>query len=226
MNEQLKYVESEHAFLSTAMEHPVNAICWKRNLVGDFNEIISQLHLTGNITEVEPEDLLELHLSEQGDLARTILLQDFKLLQDYGADPILNVIKYYEEDAVYPFFPTDVYSFHVDRSPIAADTILCTYYGDASELVPNAFAQQKIKNPAILSQLKKNFDGPEEGFEAFLSENFFDLHYELLPNAPIVNLGIGNLWRLAVDSPESKTLPCIHRAPREASGAYRLLMIC
>jgi hypothetical protein len=71
--------------------------------------------------ELEEEELWELALSEQGQLARELLLNDLKLLKDHGASPILNLIKCYEGGDIFPFFPTDVYSFHVDRSPIPPD---------------------------------------------------------------------------------------------------------
>jgi hypothetical protein len=175
---------------------------------------------------ISEEELLALELSEQGKLALTILLNDLKLLRDHGASPILNLIQNYERDADYPFFPTDVYSFHVDRSPIPTDTFLCTYYGQSSEIVPNAQAEQKLLVPAIRRELRKLYTGKEEGFEAFLSEHFFDLHYQAKPNAPLISLGLGNMWRLAVDHPESKVLPCVHRAPIEKNGEPRLLLIC
>ena len=80
--------------------------------------------------------------------------------------------------------------------------------------------------PEIRDELKKLYGGPDEGFEAFLTEHFFDLHYRAKPDARPVSLGLGNLWRLAVEHPESKVLPCVHRAPMEKSGETRLLMIC
>ena len=80
--------------------------------------------------------------------------------------------------------------------------------------------------PEIRAQLKKLYGGPEQGFEAFLSEHFFDLHYQAKPTAQPINLGLGNLWKLAVDHPESNVLPCVHRAPVEKTGQKRLLMIC
>ena len=70
------------------------------------------------------------------------------------------------------------------------------------------------------------FDGAEDEFEDFLKENFFDLHYQAKADSEPINLGIGHLWRLAVDHPEQKVLPCVHRAPKENEGEYRLLLIC
>jgi hypothetical protein len=69
-------------------------------------------------------------------------------------------------------------------------------------------------------------NGPAEELDDFLKENYFDLHYQAKPNATPVNLGLGHLWRLAVNHPEQQVLPCIHRAPIEKEGEYRLLLIC
>jgi hypothetical protein len=92
--------------------------------------------------------------------------------------------------------------------------------------LPNVLSEKKVLIPEIRDELKKLYGGAEEGFESFLSEHFFDLHYQAKPNASPISLGIGNLWKLAVDHPESKVLPCVHRAPKEKSGQRRLLMIC
>ena len=165
-------------------------------------------------------------MSESGQLAREIILEDLKLLKAHGASPILNVTKHYDRDETDAFFPTDVYSFHIDRSPIPTDTFLCTYYGESSELLPNSQGIKKVLVPEIRDQLKKIYGGAEDGFELFLTENFFDLPYQALPNANPISFGIGNMWKLAVDHPESKVLPCIHRAPVEKSGQNRLMMIC
>ena len=223
---QIKYVNSFEELISTPFYGEVNAICWKRNLTGNFAEIVNKVKLNGNMAVLEQDELLALELSERGQLARETLLNDFKLLSGYGALPTLNLIRYYERDDALPFFPTDVYSYHVDRSPIPTATFLCTYHGDASDILPNAQAEQKIQVAEIRAELKKLYDGPDEGFEAFLTEHFFDLHYQAKPGAQPINLGLGNLWRLAVDHPESKVPPCVHRAPNEKTGGTRLLMIC
>jgi hypothetical protein len=212
--------------VSTSFNGATNAICWTRTLTGDFAEIVNKIPLHENIMVIEPEQLCALELTEQGQLAREIILHDLQLLTAHGAAPTLNLIRYYERDDAYPFFPTDVYSFHVDRSPVPADTFLCTYYGAPSEILPNAQAQQKVLVPEIREQLKKIYGGAEEGFEEFLSDHFFDLHYQAAANAQPISLGIGNLWRLSTDHPASPVLPCVHRAPKEKPGEPRLLLIC
>lgn len=219
-------VANFHDLVSTPFAGEINAICWARDLQGDFSEIVEKLILSENIKEIKEEELYELQLSDQGNLAREILLNDMNLLKHHGASPVLNLIKYYDTDDEHSFFPTDVYSFHVDRSPIPIDTFLCTYYGDSSEILPNSEAIKKVLIPEIRSELKKLYTGTDIDFESFLSENFFDLHYLPKANANPISLGLGNLWRLAIDHPESLVPPCIHRAPREKSGKTRLLLIC
>ena len=221
---QIQWVTNFQDLVSTPFHGKINAICWTRQLIGDFAEIVKKVELNDNITVLDEEELRELQLSEKGQLARELLLNDLKLLTAHGAAPVLNVIKCYDRDDAYLFFPTDVYSFHIDRSPIPTDTFLCTYYGDPSEILPNSEAIQKILIPEIRDELKKLYEGHDEGFEAFLIENFFDLHYQAKQNALPISLGLGHLWRLAIDHPDSKVRPCVHRAPKEKTS--RLLLIC
>ncbi|MEZ2445590.1 hypothetical protein AB6805_27935 [Chitinophaga sp. RCC_12] len=223
---QIHRVTNFQDLVATPFSGEMNAICWPRQLTGDFSEIVKKVALSGNITTIEEEELCELQLSEQGQLAREILLHDLEVLKGHGASPILNVISYYDRDDTFPFFPTDVYSFHVDRSPIPTDTFLCTYYGESSEILPNSQGKKKVLIPAIRDELKKLYQGAAEGFESFLSDHFFDLHYQATPDARPISLGLGHLWRLAVDHPESQVPPCIHRAPTEKPGESRLLLIC
>lgn len=223
---QIHCVTSFQELVSTPFQGEINAICWTRELTCDFSEIIQKVELNGNISEIEQEELRSLQLSTQGNFARELLLNDMKLLKAHGASPILNVINYYERDDSPPFFPTDVYSFHVDRSPVPTDTFLCTYYGEPSEMLPNSQGEKKVLLPEIRDALKKQYGGTEEGFESYLSEHFFDLHYQAKANARPISLGLGHLWKLAVDHPGSKVLPCLHRAPKENPGEKRLLLIC
>ena len=225
-NTQIGVVSTFSELVNSNFQGEMNAICWNRNLVGNFKEIVDKLELKENITEVSIEDLLALQLSEHGSFAREIILKDIQLLTDFGASPALNLLKFYERDDELDFISTDVYSYHVDRSPIETDTFLCTYHGAASDIVPNNQVEQKILIPEIREKLKELHDGPEAEFENFLEEYFFDLHYQPKPNAKPVNLGSGHLWRLAVDHPTQQVLPCVHRAPTENEGEYRLLLIC
>lgn len=225
-NNQVRVVTNFSELVNTTFQGEINAICWNRDLLGDFKEIVSKLELKENITEVSTEDLLALQLSEKGILARDIILSDIQLLTDFGASPSLNLLKHYERDQDLDFISTDVYSYHVDRSPIETDTFLCTYHGAASDIISNDQVEQKILIPEIREKLKALHDGPETEFESFLQEYFFDLHYQPKPNSEPVNLGSGQLWRLAVDHPTQQVLPCVHRAPIEKDGEYRLLLIC
>lgn len=222
----IQIVKSFQELVSKSFLGAINAMCWERDLKGDFADIVNKIELQENIAELSQEELCKLQLSEYGQLARNIILNDLELLKAHGASPILNIIKCYDRDDSLPFFPTDVYSFHVDRSPVPTDTFLCTYFGASSEIIPNVQAQQKVLVPEIRNELKKLYHGPDNGFEEFLTEHFFDLHYQTKPNEQPVSLGLGHLWKLAVDHPESKVQPCVHRAPIEKTGESRLLLIC
>ncbi|MBS1683518.1 MAG: DUF1826 domain-containing protein [Bacteroidetes bacterium] len=225
--EHIGYVSTFEELVSRPYQGMVNAICWRRELRGDFAEIVAKVPLEGNMMVLEPEALLALDLSAEGQLAREILLNDLVLLTAHGAAPVLNLIRCYERDEAVPFFPTDVYSWHVDRAPVPTDTILCTYHGATSDILPNAQAEQKILVPEIRAELVQLYGGADDAdFETWLSDNFYDLHYRAVRGAQPVSLGQGHLWRLAVDCAESGVPPCVHRAPVEADGRVRLMLIC
>lgn len=166
-HKQVEVVSTFAELVNTHFQGNKNAICWHRNLVGDFKEIVAKLELIENITEISTEDLLTLELSEQGDLARDIILKDMQLLTDMGASPLLNLLKHYERDEELDFISTDVYSFHVDRSPIETDTFLCTYHGAASDIVPNDQVEQKVLIPEIREKLKALHDSQKPNLKAF-----------------------------------------------------------
>jgi len=226
MKRQAKYVHSFDDLVSTTLRGDFNAVGWKRDLQGDFAEIVRKLRPEGNITTIEPEDLQELSLSEKGAQARETIVNDMALLTAHGADPVLNLIHSYDRDDSNAFFPTDVYSFHMDRSPVPTHTLLCTYHGRPSERLANARAMQKVRIPEIRARLRASHEGDDESFETYLSEHFYDLHYQPVAGARALSLGVGHLWKLSVDHPGSGVLPCVHRAPREKSGQPRLLLIC
>lgn len=223
---QVRRVKSFQELVSLPFQGEVNAMCWERQLAGDFSEIVRQVELKEDLVTLNATQLRSLSLSAQGELAREVLLKDLECLQAHGASPTLNVIRCYERDDDNPFFPTDVYSFHVDRSPVPTDTFLCTYYGAPSEILPNAQGLRKVEIPAIREQIRQQYQGRAEDFDTFLAEHFLDLHYEAIPGAQPLSLGHGHLWRLAIDHPESQVPPCLHRAPRENPGESRLLLIC
>src|ERR1700741_5061216 len=103
-SDQIQYVTNFQDLVATPFTGKINAICWNRELTGDFSEIAEKVELTENLATLDQKDLIELQLSEQGQLAREILLNDFRLLKAYGASPTLNLIKHYDRDDSYSFF--------------------------------------------------------------------------------------------------------------------------
>ena len=223
---QYEVVASFKDLIKAEFNEKINAFCWHRKLTGDFKEIVSKLQLIGEVTEVSIDDLSNLELSEAASLARGHIINDLTLLTRSGAQPVLNLIKAYPRDEELGFISTDVYSFHVDRSPIRTDTFLCTYHGTAGDIIPSDQVEQKIRIPDLQQKLRDLHQGSEIAFEKFLTENFFDLHYQPKPGSTPKNLGVAHLWKLAVDYPGQKAMPCVHRAPIERKGEYRLLLIC
>lgn len=225
-NSQIQNVSTISELIETPFQGVTNALCLDRELEGDFEELVQKLHLKEDITEVSIADLEQLELTAAGAKARQHIIQDLNHLHQAGARPTLNLLKAYERDDTLDYIATDVYSFHVDRSPIPTHTYLCTYFGATSAVLANDQAIQKIQIPEIRTKLFQLHDGPQETFESFLTDFFFDLHYQPLSGATPTNMKLGQLWRLAVDHPQQKVLPCIHRAPIEHPGQLRLLLIC
>jgi hypothetical protein len=223
----IKVVNSFDELVSTPFANGINAFCWQRHLPGDFNKIVDQLNSTEAITTLDESRLNALPLSDAGKAARTILLEDQKLLRDHGLSPTLDCILDYPRDEDSEVVPTDVYSFHVDSAQIAADTYLCSYTGAASEGLPQDEAIRKVDIPENRAALLEIYGGPDDdGFREFLRECCYDLHYAPLASAQPFSFGRGNLWRIALQYPDCPVPPCIHRAPASLPDqSPRLLLI-
>ena len=223
----IKVVKSFDELASTRFENPFNALCWPRSLAGNFSEVVEKLGVGEGITTLDESQLRSLPLSADGRVAINILLEDLRLLRDRDLDPVLNCIHGYPRDEDAGPVLTDVFSFHVDSAPVEADTWLCTYYGPPSEGLRNEEAIRRVDIPETRAELLKCFGGKDDGdFLTHLNENFYDLHYATLPEARPFSFGIGCLWRIAVDYPDSPVPPSIHRAPLTHRGdSARLLLI-
>lgn len=223
----IQYVGSFEELVSTKFAGQVNALCWPRQLPGDYGEIVSKLQVDRGITTIEEEDLNALSLSPEGQVAREILLQDQAMLTEHGLLPVFDCINgYVNHDEEGPM-PTHVQSFHADSATAEADTYLCSYFGLSSEGLDNSQAIRRVDIPETRAELLKLHGGHDDGgFLEFLNENFYDLHYAALPGAQPWHFGVGNLWRIACDYPGSPVPPCVHRAPDTIPGQPpRLLLI-
>lgn len=226
---RIKVVGSFEELVAFPFGPEVNAICWRRELDGDFDELAAVFRREKNVTSLDEDLLRDLKedLSPAGRAAIAALLEDQRLLRDHGLNPSLECVPRYlrdEEDAI---VRTDVYSFHADRATVATDTYLCSYNEAASEGLQNDNAQRHIDIPATRAALLKQFEQDGGGdFEEYLRENCYDLHYAPLPEAVPFSFGIGNLWRIAVEYPGCPVPPCLHRAPETLPGRLpRLLLI-
>ncbi|HUR58424.1 MAG TPA: hypothetical protein VM029_11980 [Opitutaceae bacterium] len=223
----IRYVQSFQDLVATPFATGINAVCWPRTPAGDFAEIVAHLGPGEGIVGLDEKRLRALALSAAGRVAVEFLLEDLRLLRSHGFAPELNCIYGYPRDEGDESFPTDVYSFHADRAPIAAETWLCTYHGAPSEGLANDEAQRRIDVPARRAELLHRLGGNDDAaFAAHLEETCQDLHYLPLPHAQPFSFGVGNLWRIAVDHPGNPVPPCIHRAPSPRPGdSPRLLLI-
>ena len=122
--------------------------------------------------------------------------------------------------------PTDVLSYHADSAPVEASTWLCTYFGAPSEGIGNEDCVRRCDLPETRAALLREYGGADDaGFAEFLNEHCYDLHYAPRPGAQPYSFGHFHLWRIAVAWPGSPVLPCVHRAPAQALGEPRLLLI-
>lgn len=208
-----------------------NAVCWRRQLVGDFDEVArlaGALDADADRLPLDDEALTRLHDSATpaGRLAITTLREDLRLLREQGHEPGLELLRRYPRDGD-PDLPTDVHSFHVDSATVPTETILCTYAGPATELLPRDQARRRVDQPELRARLRRRFgDGDDAVFAAWLAEHAFDLHFVPKPGAVPWRCGPGELWRLAVLHPGVAVPACVHRAPPAPAGsAPRLLLI-
>ena len=223
---RIKVVQSFAELIATPFANGVNALCWPRVLPGDFSEIVAQLGTGEEITNLDEARLNALTLSAAGRTARDILLADLQLLHTQGLAPVLNCIHGYPRDDEAATVPTDVFSFHADSAPVEAATWLCTYHGAPSEGLRNEEAQLRVDVSATRAALLKEYGGNDDaGFRDYLRENCYDLHYAPAPAAQPYSFGLGHLWRIAIDWPDSPVPPCVHRAPATVPGQPRLLLI-
>lgn len=223
---RIKRVNSFEELVAARFADGVNALCWERELPGDFGEVVARLEADESITALAEDRLRGLSLGAGGRVAVEVMLEDLRLLREQGRDPVLNCIHGYPRDETAGPVPTDVFSFHADSAPVEADTWLCTYHGLPSEGLRNEEARRRVDVPETRAELLKLHGGEDnDAFREFLQENCYDLHYAPVPAARPYSFGVGNLWRIAVDWPGSPVPPCIHRAPGTQPGQPRLLLI-
>jgi hypothetical protein len=221
----VRRVDSLQALLAVPFEGPCNSICWERSLRGDFDEVARRLPVRGGLTTVDEADLVRLPVRGPAAVAVATLLADLAGLREAGFAPELNVVLDYARDRD-EVLPTDVHSFHVDSASVPTDTFLCTYSGAASEALAVDEAERCVDIPHFRAALLARHGGADdERFAAWLSERHYDLHYRPTAGARPFSLGVGHLWRLAVQHPESPVHACIHRAPPTPPGAARRLLL-
>lgn len=223
----IKVVASFEELVTTRFGDGVNALCWPRELPGDFAEVAGRLQGHTGIRGLDASHLRSLPVSPEGRVAIEVLLADQQLLEDHGLSPELNCILAYPREEEPGAVRTDVYSFHADSAMAEADTWLCTYHGAPSEGLRNDEAERRVDLPETRAALLAEFGGPDDAdFLDYLEENCYDLHYVPVAGAQPFSFGVGHLWRIAVDYPGSPVPPCIHRAPQETAGQPpRLLLI-
>ncbi|MFO1437012.1 MAG: hypothetical protein U1F81_01745 [Verrucomicrobiaceae bacterium] len=224
-NPQTRVVDTFEALVGFRFENGVNAVCWPRDLEGDFAEVVSCLHVPQGITHLTEELLHSLDLSPAGQKAVEVMLADMERLRERELLPTLDCVNGYTHEIESPV-RTDVCSFHADSATVQADTWLCTYHGASSEGLRNDEVICRVDVPETREELRQlHAQEDDMPFEEWLEEHFYTLHYAPQPGAVPFRFGRGNLWRIALQYPDSPVLPCIHRAPDPMPGEKRLLLI-
>jgi hypothetical protein len=240
---RVQRVQTFDELISTPFVNGINALNWKRTLLGDFSEVVRRLErdhgLESGITALDADCLRDIgrspSFSDAGRIAIEEMLTDLQLLQQHGLDPELNAVNGFLRDANPGPVRTDVGSFHVDSATMETDTWLCTYHGMPSEGLRHEDALRRVDVTETRAELLKLYAeecaddsaaADDESFEEWLSENCYDLHYAPMSGTQPFSFGIGNLWRIATKWPGCAVPPCIHRAPEvEAGDGVRLLLI-
>lgn len=224
---RIQRVRTFAELVAAPFEDGINAVCWERKLPGDFGAVVAALGQTSGVDPIEESRLESLSVSADGRVAIAVMLEDLRRLREHTLDPVLNCITQYPRDEHSGPVKADVLSFHVDSAPLPAATWLCTYYGRPSEGLRNDEAVRRVDLAETRAELLKEFGGDDDHvFHDFLADACYDLHYAPLPNARPFSFGIGNIWRIACEYPDSAVPPCIHRAPDTGPGdTPRLLLI-
>ena len=224
---RIKVVRGLDELVGTSFADGVNALCWPRNLPGDFRAVVEALEAGEGIVTVDESHLRNLPLNDAGKTARDILLADQQMLRACDLQPNLDCVYGSVREEPEGLFHTDVYSWHIDTATVPADTYLCTYAGATSEGLRNDEAVRRVDMPETCAELLRLYGGQDDaGFLEYLAENFYDLHYAPLPRAQPFSFEMGNLWRIAIACPNSPVPPCVHRAPLTLPGQpARLLLI-
>jgi len=226
-NDRVGFARSFAELASTPFSGRINALCWQRQLPGDFGEIVAHIAEDDAMVTLDEARLRALPVTPAGKLAIDAMIADLQVLREHQRDPVLNCIRGYPRDENDGPISTDVFSWHADSAPVAADTWLCTYCGAPSEGLRNEDAERRIDDPDTRSALLKSFGGEDgNAFRDWLRDNCYDLHYAAKPGAQPYGFGLFNLWRIAIEHPDSPVPPCIHRAPATVPGEPRLLLIC
>jgi len=144
---RIKVVRSFRELVSTPFADGVNALCWPRELPGDFTGVVRKLGAGEGITALDEEMLEGLDANEAERVAIDVMLEDLRLLRERELDPVLNVIHGYPRDEGAGPVSTDVFSFHADSATVEAETWLCTYHGRPSEGLQNEEALRRVDVP-------------------------------------------------------------------------------